>query len=121
MVCSSLGWSGNWTIQVTGQQKPETDRAMFLFRMGPSTVDPVLRVLDPGETVETPKTHILCKRGDLDGVIQAMHEHVRREVLPPPIPHRDMLVEANHRGYIVDHESEEGIKREIDLACRRRR
>ena len=117
MVCGSLGWSGNWTIQVTGQQNPETDRAMFLFRMGPSTVDPVLRVLGPGETVETPKTHILCKRGDLDGVIQAMHEHVRREVLPPPIPDRDMLVEANHRGYIVDHESEEGLKREIDLAA----
>ena len=37
--------------------------------------------------------------------------------LPPPIPDRDMLVEANHRGYIVDHESEEGIKREIDLAA----
>jgi alpha-galactosidase len=113
----SLGWSGNWTIQVTGQQNPETDRAMFLFRMGPSTADPVLRVLGPGETVETPKAHILCKRGDLDGVIQAMHEHARREVLPPPIAGRDMLVEANHRGYIVDHESEEGFKREIDLAA----
>jgi len=52
-----------------------------------------------------------------DSVIQALHEHVRREVLPPPIPDRDMLVEANHRGYIVDHESEEGLKREIDLAA----
>jgi alpha-galactosidase len=56
-------------------------------------------------------------RGDLDGVIQALHEHVRREVLPPPVPGRDMLVEANHRGYIVDHESEAGIDREIDLAA----
>ena len=53
----------------------------------------------------------------MDSVIQALHEHVRREVLPPPIPDRDMLVEANHRGYIVDHESEEGMKREIDLAA----
>ena len=114
---SSLGWSGNWTIQVTGQQKPDTDCATFLFRMGPSTADPVLRVLDPGETVETPKTHTLCKRGDLDSVIQALHEHVRRDVLPPPVPDRDILVEANHRGYIIDHESEEGLKREIDLAA----
>jgi len=113
----SLGWSGNWTIQVTGHQEPEADRASFLYRMGPSTADPVLRVFGPGESVETPQTHILCKRGDLDSVIQAMHEHVRREVLPPPVPNRDMLVEANHRGYIVDHESEAGLKREIDLAA----
>ena len=114
---SSLGWSGNWTIQVTGQEKPETDRALFLFQIGPSAADPVLRVLDPGETVSTPKAHTLCKRGDLDSVIQTLHEHVRRVVLPPPLPNRDMLVEANHRGYIVDHESEVGLKREIDLAA----
>ena len=114
---ASLGWSGNWTYQVTGQQSPEADRAAFLFRMGPSSVDPALRVLDPGETVETPSTHILCMRGDLDGVIQALHEHVRHDVLPPPVPGRDMLVEANHRGYIVDHETEAGINREIDLAA----
>jgi len=113
----SLGWSGNWTIEVDGHQNPATDRATFLFRMGPSTVDPVLRVLAPGETVKTPKSHILCQRGDLDSVIQTLHEHVRRDVLPPPIANRDMLVEANHRGYIVDHETEEGLKREIDLAA----
>ena len=29
----------------------------------------------------------------------------------------DSLVEANHRGYIVDHESEEGLKREVDIAA----
>jgi len=114
---SSLAWSGNWTIQVTGKEMPETDRALFLFQIGPSAADPALRVLDPGETVSTPKVHTLCKRGDLDSVIQALHEHVRREVLPPQLPNRDMLVEANHRGYIVDHESEAGLKREIDLAA----
>ena len=114
---SSLGWSGNWTIQVTGKENPEADRAQFFFQIGPSAADPALRVLEPGETVSTPKVHTLCKRGDLDSVIQALHEHVRREVLPPPIPDRDMLVEANHRGYIVDHESEAGLKREIDLAA----
>ncbi len=114
---ASLGWSGNWTYQVSGQQNSDTDRATFLFRMGPASVDPALRVVAPGEAVETPRTHVLCMRGDLDSVIQALHEHVRREVLPPAIPGRDMLVEANHRGYIVDHESEEGIDREIDLAA----
>ncbi len=114
---ASLGWSGNWTYQVTGRQFPDSNQAMFFFRMGPSSVDPALRVLAPGETVQTPQTHVLCMRGDLDSVIQAMHQHVRHEVLPAPIPGRDMLVEANHRGYIIDHESEPGIDREIDLAA----
>jgi alpha-galactosidase len=114
---ASLGWSGNWTFQVSEQQQAKADHATLLFRMGPSTVDPVLRVIEPGETVETPRTHTLCMRGDLDSVIQALHEHVRREVLPPPVPGRDMLVEANHRGYIIDHESEAGIDQEIDLAA----
>ncbi len=114
---ASLGWSGNWTIEITGAQKPESGRANLLFRLGPSSADPALRVLAAGETIETPRTHVLCRRGDLDGVIQAMNEHVRHEVLPPPVPGRDMLVEANHRGYIVDHESEAGLKREIDLAA----
>lgn len=27
------------------------------------------------------------------------------------------LVEVTHRGYIVDHESEEGLKREVDIAA----
>ncbi len=114
---SSLGWSGNWTMHLTGRQRPEADRATFFFDSGPATIDPVLRVIEPRETVATPKTHVLCERGSLDNVIQALHEHVRREVLLPPVAGRDMLVEANHRGYIVDHESEAGLKREIDLAA----
>jgi alpha-galactosidase len=113
---ASLGWSANWTYQVTGQQDSKTDQATLFFRIGPSTVDPVLRVIEPGETVTTPRTHVLCMRGDLDSVVQALHEHIRHEVLPPPVPGRDMLIEANHRGYIVDHESEAGIDQEIDLA-----
>jgi len=71
-------------------------------------------VLAPGETVMTPRTHVLCMRGDLDSVIQALNEHIRREVLPPPVPGRDMLVEANHRGYIVDHETEAVDATEFD-------
>ena len=114
---ASLGWSANWTYKVTGQQDTKTDHATLLFRMGPSTVDPALRVIAPGETVTTPRTHTLCMRGDLDSVLQALHEHVRHEVLPPPVPGRDMLVEANHRGYIIDRESDPGIDQEVDLAA----
>lgn len=125
---ASLGWSSNWKYHVTSKVEPspinsgnEIDRsdadARLFFDMGPATVDPVLRVLDPGETVKTPETHILCMRSDLDHVIQTLHEHVRRDVLPANPPGDAFDVEANHRGYIFDHESEEGLKREIDMAA----
>jgi len=85
------------------------------FEMGPSSVDPVLRVLEPGEMVRNPETHILCMKSDLDHVTQALLNHVRRDVLPRPPSEHVFDVEANHRGYIVDHETEAGIDREIDM------
>ena len=125
---ASLGWSANWKIRVTSRvERSPVDRsssidrpvneARLFFDMGPSSVDPVLRVIDPGETVKTPETHILCMKSDLDHVTQALLNHVRRDVLPRPPSEHVFDVEANHRGYIVDHETEAGIDREIDLAA----
>ncbi|MBZ5596675.1 MAG: alpha-galactosidase [Acidobacteriia bacterium] len=114
---ASLGWSGNWTMHVTGVKDEAHDEARLFFDLGPSAADPVLRVIGPGETAKSPETHLLLMRADLDQVIQALHEHVRKNVLPPPVPGREYQVESNHRGYIVDHEDEAGIIREIDLAA----
>jgi alpha-galactosidase len=125
---ASLAWSGNWKIRVTSkvekspvERSDSVDRpvneARLFFDMGPSSVDPALRVIDPGETVKTPETHILCVKSDVDHVIQALLTHVRRDVLPPPPSEHVFDVEANHRGYIVDHETEAGIEREIDMAA----
>jgi alpha-galactosidase len=125
---ASLGWSANWKIRVTSKvEKSPVDRsdsidrpvndARLFFEMGPSSVDPVLRVMDPGETVKTPETHILCMKSDLDHVTQALLNHVRRDILPRPPSEHVFDVEANHRGYIVDHETEAGIDREIDMAA----
>ncbi|MBS1850911.1 MAG: alpha-galactosidase [Acidobacteria bacterium] len=119
---ASLGWSNNWKIGVTSKiqylpmERADSDARLF-FSMGPRAVDPALRVLDPGETVKTPETHILCMKSDLDHVIQAMIGHVRKNVLPATPSEHAFDVEANHRGYIFDHESEEGFKREIDMAA----
>jgi alpha-galactosidase len=112
----SLGYSGNWKINVTGTADDESDRTKLFFSFGPAAADPVLRVLDAKETVKTPEAHILVMAGDLDKVIQAIHDHVRNNVMLPPIPGREYQVESNHRGYIVDHEDEPGLIREIDLA-----
>jgi alpha-galactosidase len=112
----SLGWSGNWTTKVTGTADPLGDVARLFFTMGPSAVDAIQRVIEPGETIRTPDAHLLVMHADLDHVIQALHEHVRHNVMPPQVSGREYQVEANHRGYIVDHESEPGLKREVDLA-----
>lgn len=125
---ASLAWSGNWKIRVTSKietspvnRSDSVDRpvneARLFFDMGPNSVDAALRVIDPGETVKTPETHILCMKADLDQVVQALLNHVRRDVLPPPPSEHVFDVEANHRGYIVDHETEAGIEREIDMAA----
>ena len=104
-------------MHVTGSADQANDLTRLFFDLGPSAADPVLRVLAPGETVKSPETHLLLMRADLDHVIQALHEHVRNNVLPPNVPGREYQVESNHRGYIVDHEDEAGMKREIDLAA----
>ncbi len=114
-VCS-LAWSGNWTMHVTGVEDEHNDLARLWFDIGPSAVDPVLRVLAPGETVKSPEAHILLMHSDLDAVIQQLHTHVRNFVLPQG-RRKDYDIEANHRGYIVDHESEAGFKREVDIAA----
>ncbi len=114
---ASLAWSGNWTMHVQASRNEPKDDARLFFDLGPAAADPVLRVIEPGETVRSPETHLLLMHGDLDQVVQTLHHHVRNFVLPTaPSAARRSLVEANHRGYIVDHESEEGLKREIDIA-----
>lgn len=114
---ASLAWSGNWTMHLRGMEDSAKGNARLFFDLGPSAADPVLRVVEPQETVKSPEIHLLLVRGDLDQVIQALLGHVRRYVLPRPAAVRQPLVEANHRGYIVDHESEAGIEREIDIAA----
>jgi alpha-galactosidase len=124
---ASLGWSGNWKAHVTSKVEPSpveregrdhnASDARLFFDLGPSSEDPVLRVLEPGESVRTAETHILCMKSDLDHVTQALVDHVRHDVLPKPPSEHVFDVEANHRGYIVDHETEEGIDREIDMAA----
>jgi len=136
-----LGWSGNWLMRFDCQlvgggaslQQPvpvplltpaELRRVLYdkalSFRIGPVAADQAMRVLEPGETVKTPAVHLALMHTDFDTCVQALHNHLRNVVLPKE--HRQplgdaYLVEANHRGYICDHEDEEGLKREIDIAA----
>jgi alpha-galactosidase len=112
-----LAWSGNWQYEVTVEQDAQAKYARLYVKIGPFAADPTLRVIDPGETVTTPAVHIGHLHADLDGCVQALHRHIRTSVLRPQLPGKNQLIEANHRGYIADHEDEAGIIGEIDMAA----
>ena len=112
-----LGWSSNWRFSLTVSYRDQEGAACLSAAIGPYAIDPVWRVIDPGETISTPDVHIGHLHGDLDCCVQALHRHIRTAVLPPQLPGKAQLVEANHRGYLVDHEDEAGILREIEIAA----
>ncbi len=112
-----LAWSSNWRYEVTVGQDEQGKNARLHVKIEPFTADATLRVIAPGETIVTPAVHLGHLHADLDDCVQALHRHIRTAVLPQQLPNKNQLIEANHRGYISDHEDEVGIKREIDMAA----
>ena len=119
-VCE-LAWSGNYEFALEHRRgAPSAHPVPFrhaYFRMGLSGWDPVLRVLDPGETLDTPAVHMALFQSDADSIVQATHDHVRHVVMPEQIPGRHIEIEANHRGYLCDRENVPDIIKDIDVAA----
>jgi alpha-galactosidase len=117
-VCA-LGWSGEWNIDLHREPEPKARPAAesLFLRIGPYAADPVMRVIAPGETITSPAVHIGNLTGDLDDVVQAMHTHIRRSVLPPQPVGRAYLIQDNHWGYQSGVETEEGLRGVIDTAA----
>ncbi len=107
---AQLAWSGGWTIRLE-----QRDGLLFL-EIGPKAAEP-MRVLEPGETISTPPVHIGGTNGELDRMVQEVHEHQRRSVLLTPPEGCADLVEYNHWGYMQHEVSEAGLLREIDVAA----
>ena len=80
-------WSADWFMefQRSGDQG-------LVFSMGAEQPH-VLRVIAPGETVITPAVHLGHLEADLDGAVQAMHNHIRRSVLPGRRADRSHLIQ----------------------------
>jgi len=99
-VIGQLAWSGGFAfefdLQVEHSPKygggRDTVTSLF-FKAGPDAPAP-LRVLAPGETVRTPELHLGMLFGDLDGAVQAMHDHLRRSVFLPAVTARPAPVEG---------------------------
>jgi alpha-galactosidase len=113
-VCE-YAWSGNWRMNA----RAGTGEFSYLsFDIGmPEIEGEVLRVLEPSETVESPRVHFGLFHDSDDRIVQLTHDYVRRFILPPlpeGVPPGE--IEANHRGYLCDRENEEDIKKDIDVA-----
>lgn len=51
------------------------------FKIGPTAVNEFV-VIEPGESIDLPATHLGTVKDDFDHMVQAMHEHIRTSVLP---------------------------------------
>ena len=112
-VCE-LAWGGNYEFGFDSRISNPNDASLF-FRMGLSGYDEALRVLDPGETINTPSVHIALFQDNDDAIVQATHDHVRNVVMPKQISGREVEIEANHRGYLCDRENVPDIIKDIDV------
>jgi len=117
-----LAWSANWHLDFTCEQDPSgmdpfardwrlKPTALLLLAVGPSASAP-LRVIMLGVAVSTPAVHLGHVTGDLDTAVQAMHNHIRRSVVPPKPKNRSMLVQ-----YLVGGRSPKTVLENIDIAA----
>ena len=112
-----LAWSSNWRYEITVEQDEQRKNAALHVKIGPFAADSTLRVIDPGETVDHARGAYWASPCRPRWLCAGAAPPYPQAVLPPQLPHKRQLIEANHRGYISDHEDEAGIKREIEMAA----
>ncbi len=69
-----LAWPANYEMAFQRDQG-------LSFKLAPAAKN-ALRVLTTGESIHTPAVHLGCVAGNFDAAVQAMHDHIRRTVLP---------------------------------------
>lgn len=118
-----LSWSANWEMEFDFKDKRY---GHFLdIKAGP-WASTALRVIDSGETIETPAIHMGMVAGDLNETVQAMHSHIRRSVnLPLESKYRYLAQysQPGDQGYFIasfgdnSRYTEESVRRNIDIAA----
>jgi hypothetical protein len=116
-----LAWSANWRMEM--DYEPGTLNVLRVG-IGPWASD-ALRVIPAGERTATPAVHMGRVAGDLDATVQAMHDHVRRSVLPPRDPERSYRIQfavPGDQGYLSPNFgnpagcTEKALMENVDLA-----
>ena len=120
-VIGHLAWPANWRMEFDANSNRESPQAGVTLKMGPLSKN-ALRVIAPGQAVQTPSVHLGYIEGDFDTAIQAMHEHIRLSVMLPPLaPERANRIELNIPGdngyHIGDEFNEQAWFGYIDLAA----
>jgi alpha-galactosidase len=110
-----LAWPASYLLEF------QKDDGLSL-KTGPLTAN-ALRVLAAGETIASPGVHLGCVKGDFDATARAMHDHIRRSVLPRPPAERSCRVQYIHPEdqpltvYLGDAYNETGVKKCMDVAA----
>ncbi len=81
-----LAWPVNYRIDIIR-------KSGFSFSASPIAVNE-LRILDPGESVISPAVHLGYVHGSFDDSVHSMHQHIRRTVIPRPIPDRSYRIQC---------------------------
>ena len=90
-----LAWPANYDLEF------QCDPDGVSFKLGP-WASKALRVFLPGETITTPAIHLGCVPEDFDACVQAMHEHIRKSVLPTYPPERAYRIQyMNHEARLA--------------------
>ena len=110
----SLAYSGGYAFHFDLDDGAGRGSARMSFRAGPVGPAP-LRVLDAGETIETPRMHLGVVIGDLDDCVNALHRHTRRSVFKPLVPGKSGLITS---GIGPEMEvTEAAVMHEMDMAA----
>lgn len=108
-----LGWSGLWRAEILCDT---TLHHILHVRMGPTAPAP-MRVLRAGETIFTPRVHVGHLASDLDGCVQAAHEHLRSSVFRrSPRMAKPLLTHNSAWSQGLKDLNEEAMLRDIDHA-----
>ena len=109
---AQLAWSGGYAFEF--DLDDESQFARLFFRVGPHAPAP-LRLLQPGESIETPEVHLGMVQGGLDDAVNEMHGHLRQSVFMPQPRGRGGWVEAS-MGIAEDEITLETARRQIEAA-----
>ena len=115
-----MAWTANYRMEFECAMDSTNPRPGVALKIGPTALD-ALRVIAPGETIKSPAVHLGHLAGDLDQAVQAMHEHIRKSVVPTRRPERSNLVEyvvPGDQGYYMGGDfNETNILKSIDVAA----
>ncbi|HEX4489493.1 MAG TPA: alpha-galactosidase [Terriglobales bacterium] len=98
MFVGQLAWTGGYSFDFEldselGKASGLDTSAALTFSAGPDGAAP-LRMIAPGETVNTPEMHLGLVFGDLDNAVQSMQTHLRKSVFMPQARERAAWVES---------------------------